>query len=200
MKKTTTKIAIGLFALVSIGLTSCAEKEPNRDEIVKKNAEEYIKSKMNDPKSYEFVKIELVDSVLYSDNIEYRKEYFKRKMEYDQSSLEREESDKTEFPILYDEKRVQELNSKIEKNKRILTKIDSLASELGERKNEVASYTYIFSFRGNNALGAKILNEYAVQTDQAPEYKIINMTDEKDKMFLNPNDFPGYREMIEKNL
>jgi len=200
MKKTTTKIAIGLFALVSIGLTSCAEKEPKRDEIVQKNAEEYIKSKMNDPKSYEFVKIELVDSVLYSDNIEYRKENFKRDMEYDQSSLERLERYKTEIPSMYDEQEVQELNSKIEKNKRILTKIDSLASVLGVRKNEVASYTYIFSFRGNNALGAKILNEYAVQTDQAPEYKIINMTDEKDKMYLNPNDFPGYREMIEKNL
>lgn len=200
MKKTTTKIAIGLFALVSIGLTSCAEKEPNRDEIVKKNAEEYIKSKMNDPKSYEFVKIELVDSVLYSDNIEYRKENFKRDMDYDQSSLERLEIYKTEIPSMYDEKEVEELNLKIEKNIRILTKIDSLASELGERKNEVASYTYIFSFRGKNALGAKILNEYAVQTDPAPEYKIINMTDEKDKMYLNPNDFPGYREMIEKNL
>ena len=200
MKKTTTKIAIGLFALVSIGLTSCAEKEPTRDEIVKKNAEEYIKSKMNDPKSYEFVKIELVDSILYSDNIEYRKENFKRDMEYDQSSLERLERYKTEIPSMYDEKEVEELNLKIEKNIRILTKIDSLASELGERKNEVASYTYIFSFRGNNALGAKILNKYAVQTDPAPEYKIINMTDEKDKMYLNPNDFPGYREMIEKNL
>jgi len=200
MKRTTTKIAIGLFALASIGLTSCTEKEPTQEEIVKTNAEEYVKSKMNDPESYEFVKIELIDSVLYSDNIEYRKDNFKRNMEYDQSSLERLERYKTEIPSMYDEQEVQDLNDKIEKNERILSKIDSLETQLGDRKKEVASYTYIFSFRGNNALGAKILNEYVVQTDQAPDFNVINMTDDKDKIYLNPNDFPGYREMIEKNL
>jgi hypothetical protein len=200
MKKNTTNIAIGLFILVSICLFSCTEKVPTRNEIIQKNAEDYLKSKMNDPKSYEFVKIELVDSVLYSDNIKYRQENFKQDMEYDLSSLERLEGYKTEIPSLYDEKEVQGLKDKIEKNRRILSKIDSLAVKLGNKKNEVASYTYIFSFRGNNALGAKILNEYVVQTKPAPDFKIINMTDEKDKIYLNPNDFPGYREMIEKNL
>lgn len=200
MKKKTTNIAIGLFTLVTIGLTSCAEKQPTQNEIVQKKVEEYVKSKMNDPKSYEFVKIELIDSVLYSDNIEYRKDNFSQNIEYDQSSLERQESYKTEIPSMYDEQEVKDLKVKIEKNKRILTKIDSLETKLGERKNEVASYTYIFSFRGNNALGAKILNEYVVQTGSAPEYKVINMTDDKDKLYLNPNDFPGYRDMIGKNL
>jgi hypothetical protein len=200
MKKKTTNIVIGLFTLVSICLFSCTEKVPTRNEIIQKNAEDYLKSKMNDPKSYEFVKIELVDSVLYSDNIKYRQENFKLDMEYDLSSLERVEGYKTEIPSLYDEKEVQELKDKIEKNRRILSKIDSLAVKLGNKKNEVASYTYIFSFRGNNALGAKILNEYVVQTKPAPDFKIINMTDEKDKIYLNPNDFPGYRDMIEKNL
>ncbi len=200
MKKKTTKMVIGLFAFIALGLTSCSEKLPTQDDIVKKNAEEYVKEKMNDPSSYEFVKLELIDSVLFSDNIEYRKDYFSRNMEYDRSSLERQESYKTEFPSMYDEKDVDDLKAKIEKNERILAKIDSLANQLGERKNEVASYTYIFSFRGNNALGAKILNEYVVQTDPSPDFKIINMTDDKDKIYLNPNDFPGYREMIEKNL
>ena len=200
MKKKTTKMVIGLFAFIALRLTSCSEKLPTQDDIVKKNAEEYVKEKMNDPSSYEFVKLELIDSVLFSDNIEYRKDYFSRNMEYDRSSLERQESYKTEFPSMYDEKDVDDLKAKIEKNERILAKIDSLANQLGERKNEVASYTYIFSFRGNNALGAKILNEYVVQTDPSPDFKIINMTDDKDKIYLNPNDFPGYREMIEKNL
>ena len=200
MKNKTTRIALGLFALIVIGLTSCAEKQPTQDDIVKNNAEAYVKEKMNDPTSYEFVKLELMDSVTFSDNIEYRKDYFSRNMEYDQSSLERQEGYKTELPSMYDENDVEELKAKVEKNQRILSKIDSLATLLGERKNEVASYTYIFSFRGNNALGAKVLNEYVVQTDPAPDFKIINMTDNKDKILLNPNDFPGYREMIEKNL
>ena len=101
---------------------------------------------------------------------------------------------------MYDEKEVEELKAKITKNERILMIIDSLETKLGNKKDEVASYTYVFSFRGNNALGAKILNEYILQTNPTPDFKIINMTDDKDKVYLNPNDFPGYREMIEKNL
>jgi hypothetical protein len=200
MKNKTTRITLGLFAFIAIGLTSCSEKQPTQVDIVKKNAETYVKEKMNDPSSYEFVKLELMDSITFNENIEYRKDYFSGNMDYDQSSLERQEGYKTEIPSMYNEKDIEELKAKIEKNERILSKIDSLATLLGDRKNEVASYTYIFSFRGNNALGAKILNEYVVQTDPAPDFKIINMTDDKDKIFLNPNDFPGYREMIEKNL
>lgn len=199
MKKQMTKIALGIF-LTLIGFTSCTEKQPTRDEIVKKNTEEYLKPKLNDPDSYEFVKLELIDSILYSDNIKYRKEYFQKDLENDKEDLERQERYKTEIPSMYKEEDVTELNEKIAKNEKILSAIDSLETELGPKKDEVASYTYIFSFRGNNALGAKILNEYVVQTDPEPNYKIINMTDDKDKVFLNPNDFPGYREMIEKNL
>ncbi len=200
MKNKTTRIALGLFVFIAIGLSSCSENQPTQDDIVKKNAEEYVKEKMNDPNSYEFVKLELMDSITFSENIEYRKDYFSRDMEYDLSSLERQEGYKTEIPSMYNEKDVEKLKAKIEKSERILSKIDSLATLLGDRKKEVASYTYIFSFRGNNALGAKTLNEYVVQTDPAPDFKIINMTDDQDKIFLNPNDFPGYREMIKKNL
>jgi hypothetical protein len=200
MKNTTSKIVIGLFALMTIGLTSCSEKKPNRDEIVTKNAEDYLKAKMNDPKSYEFVKLVLIDSVLYSDNIQYRKEAFSKYLEDDKDEIKRKEGYKIDFPSMYDEKEVEELKAKIAKNEKILVKIDSLETKLGNKKDEVASYTYVFSFRGNNALGAKILNEYILQTNPSPDFKVINMTDDKDKVYLNPNDFPGYREMIEKNL
>jgi hypothetical protein len=200
MKNTTSKIVLGLFALMTLGLTSCSEKKPNRDEIVIKNAEEYLKAKMNDPKSYEFVKLVLIDSVLYSDNIQYRKEAFSKYLEDDKDEIKRKEGYKIDLPSMYDEKEIEELKAKIAKNEKILMKIDSLETKLGNKKNEVASYTYIFSFRGNNALGAKILNEYILQTNPSPDFKVINMTDDKDKVYLNPNDFPGYREMIEKNL
>lgn len=197
MKNKTTRMALGFFALIAIGLTSCSEKQPTQDDIVKKNAETYVKEKMNDPASYEFVKLELIDSVTFSNNIEYSKDFYSKIIDSDRRLLEMEERYKTS---IYGEKSEEYLKAEIEKNERILSKIDSLATLLGDRKNEVASYTYIFSFRGNNALGAKILNEYVVQTDPAPDFKIINMTDDKDKIFLNPNDFPGYREMIKKNL
>lgn len=200
MKNTTSKIVIGIFALMTLGLTSCSEKKPNRDEIVTKNAEEYLKSKMNDSKSYEFEKLVLIDSVLYSDNIQYRKEAFSKYIEDDKNEIKRKEGYKIDLPSIYDENEVENLKAKIDKNEKILMKIDSLETKLGSKKNEVASYTYVFSFRGNNALGVKILNEYILQTNPSPDFKVINMTDENDKVFLNPNDFPGYIEMIKKNL
>ncbi|HPO48007.1 MAG TPA: hypothetical protein PLS09_04020 [Paludibacteraceae bacterium] len=200
MKKLFKTGTIVLCAIVTIGLTSCGKKQLTRDDIVKQNAEEYIKSKMNDPNSYEYVKLELIDSVLYSDNIEYRKDYFKHNIEYNQSSIEQQESYKTELPSLYDEQEIKDLNAEIEKSKRILSKIDSIEAQMGDKKNEVASFTYIFSFRGNNALGAKVMNEYIIQTTSAPDFKIINMTNDKNKVLLNPNGFPGYKEMIKENL
>jgi hypothetical protein len=200
MKKTTSKILIGLIALITIGLNSCSDKKQNRDEIVKRNAEEYLKANMNDPKSYEFVNLVLIDSIFYSDNIQYRKEVFSKYIEDDKDELNRIESYKIDLPSMYDENEIDELKVKISKNEKILLKIDSLENKLGNKKNEVASYTYVFSFRGNNALGAKVLNEYILQTTPSPDFKVINMTDDKDKVYLNPNDFPGYREMIEKNL
>ena len=124
MKKLFKTGTIVLCAIVTIGLTSCGKKQLTRDDIVKQNAEEYIKSKMNDPNSYEYVKLELIDSVLYSDNIEYRKDYFKHNIEYNQSSIEQQESYKTELPSLYDEQEIKDLNAEIEKSKRILSKID----------------------------------------------------------------------------
>jgi hypothetical protein len=200
MKKRPTKVIIGLIAIMAIWLTSCSEKKLNQDDIVKKNAEEYLKSKMNNPDSYEFVKLELIDSVLFSDNIKFRKNRFSELLETDQGNLHYKESLKTELPSLYDKQEIEDLKVSIEKNKRILVKIDSLEKQLGKRNNEVASYTYVFSFRGNNSLGVKVLNEYIIQTDSSPNFKIINVADEKKKIFLNPNDFPGYKEMIKKNL
>lgn len=200
MKNVTTRITLNFFAFIALGLICCTNKQPTKDEIVKNYVEAYVKKRMNDPSSYEFVKLELIDSIVFSDNIAYRRDYFSRNIENDKSSLENQERYKTEIPSIYDEKKVEDLRAKIEKNERIISKIDSLASLLGDRKNAVASYTYIFRFRGNNALGVKVLNEYVVQTDPAPDFKIINMTDDKDKIILNPNDFPGYREIIENNF
>ncbi|SHJ67242.1 hypothetical protein SAMN04487911_13012 [Arenibacter nanhaiticus] len=183
--------------VTTMGLTSCeSHKAPTQQDIVRKNIEEHIKPKMNDPESYEFAELILADSVLYKDNIEYRKEYFERNLGYDQENLERQEKYKKEIPSIFNPEEVEELNSKIETNKKILSEIDRLESELGESVHEVASYTYIFRFRAVNGLGAKMLNEYLVQTNPAPDLGIINIAEDRNELLLNPNDFPGYKAMI----
>ena len=166
-----------LAAMFSCGLLiSCGTSEeqpseatPSQHDIVEANAEAYLQDKLDDPSSYEFVSLELMDSVLYKDNIEYRRKQFAG--------------------------RDQDL-----KTQAILIKIDSIETGLGEKSNEVASYTYLFKFRNNNGFGAKVLNERIIQTTPAPELGIVNMASDRDGLFLNPNDFPGYLEMVSKNL
>lgn len=138
------------------------EKPLTIDEIVRNSTEEYLKDKLNDPDSYEFVKLVLLDSVLYKDNVEYRRDRFNDDPE-------------------------------------VLAKIDSLESAMGDKVNEVASYTFVFSFRATNAMGAKVLEEYYLQTGESPNYEVLNLAEDMDQLYLNPGDFPGYIDMIKKH-
>lgn len=191
-----------LFLIMSIvvGTSSCSVKEPSKYDIIKQNAEEKIKSIMNDPDSYEFNKLEIIDSFLYRDNIKYRRDYFTENLSEVLKDIEEEEYYKVKFPSIFNEMKYNSLLEDKEKqlkiNKIVLPKIDSLETLLGNKVNDVASYTCIFSFRGNNLLGAKALTHYYLQTSPSPDFKITNLTTDEDELFLNPNDFPGYREML----
>jgi hypothetical protein len=188
MKKAILKSIIYLIGVIII-TSSCdtQQKEsndtiPTQYEIVKINAENYINTKLDNPESYEFVELILIDSVLYIDNIEYRKQFFL-------------ESRDNTYPLIYKDA---ELKNKIEECNYMLSEIDSLELSLGERVNNVASFTYLYSFRNTNSFGAKVLNEYILQTDPAPDFRVINFTDDKNKILLNPNDFPGYKSIVAK--
>lgn len=179
------------FALFAI-LLSCSEKSPTQDEIVKKNLETLIFEKMNDPKSYEFVKLQLIDSVTYDENIKERRRFFSESLESDMDRLK----------FLNDvglNERAETIKDDIKDNQRILHGIDSLETRLRDSLNKVASYTYIFSFRGKNLLGAVILNTYTIQTTGSPDFRIINMTEDERKINLTPNDFPGYLELVNRH-
>ena len=77
---------------------------------------------------------------------------------------------------------------------------DSIETSLGRRVSQVAAYKYVFRCRGKNAFGAKVLSEYFVETDPAPNFKVINVADTPGQLFVSPNNFPGYHEMIVKYL
>ena len=182
-------------------VVSCGDSQPTRDEIVKTNVETQLKTMLNDPSSYEFVKLELLDSVTFKDNIEYRKEEFKSslvKAEADSIRLEGYRED-SRISYMFDETQFNRAKDGIEKNKTILSKIDSIEHSLGDKVNDVASFTYLLNFRSNNGLGVLTLGEYIVQTGN-PNFKIINITNDPDKVYLNPDDFPGYIEMITNML
>ena len=184
-------------------LSSCAQKEPTQDETVRRNAEAHIMEKMNDPASYEFVKLELVDSIVMRDYISSVREGVEFSIESGREQIERLLSYKDDpwrgELSSSDEDNLLRMQERLPKNEKILVGIDSLTDTIGEQVNDVVSYLYFFSFRANNAMGAKILNEYIIQTNAAPDFKIIAMVDDiKDILFDNPDWLPSMTELIEK--
>lgn len=193
-KKLTTNRLNAILMLIAFAfiLNSCTQKELTRDEIVKNNIDKFIKLNSKDPDSYEFVSLTFLDSVLYIDNINFRKEMFLDRVKNDEGSLGIMISGNEEFPSTFSDYKMNEYRRKIENNMAIYNKIEEVEKSMGEKVNDVASYTYIFKMRGS----AKVLNEYFVQTEPQPTYKILNITDDRDKLFLAPNGFPDWEKIV----
>lgn len=62
------------FTVISLFL-SC-NNEPAQNDTIRQNAEELIKKNMNDPESYEFVSMQVIDSTTYKNNIEHKKKLY----------------------------------------------------------------------------------------------------------------------------
>ncbi|EGV43351.2 hypothetical protein BZARG_1760 [Bizionia argentinensis JUB59] len=203
MKKTTINF-LSLLFLITICFTSCKSdkefisqnSEENRDMIIQAKLENSMKSKLQYPESYKFTQLKLRDSVLYSDNIKDIKQSYQRILDGNKSSLERQEAYKNEGSSKFSKVSVAELQSAIAKNEKILVEIDKISSDLGNKINQAASYTYEYAFNSKNISGNDASYDYIVQTSSAPDYKLLNMTDKEEMLIKTPNDFPGYKEML----
>jgi len=170
-----------LLISMSILIFSCqSNKSESKKDTAQSNIEKSIKPNLNNPESYEFVKLTLIDSTSYSDNIESRIEMFK-------TSLDRQKDLKESESVLYN-------SEDLKMYDRYLISIDSIKKEMGTKGNDAAAYTYIFEMRSNNAFGAKVKQEFYVQT--TPEQEVLNVTEDKGGLYSTPNGFPGYDEMI----
>ncbi|MDY5489045.1 MAG: hypothetical protein SPG27_09105 [Butyricimonas virosa] len=171
-----------LLAFIAILFSSCENnKVKSREDIIKDNLKNYLSDKLNDPDSYEFVSLNLIDSIKYIDNINYRLKHFDSSLKFYKNQVE-----------LGDKESIKEVN----RNNWIIYKIDSIKNSLGNRVNDVAVYKYIYKFRANNQMGGKSLNEYILLT-KGSDNSIIQMENNPDKIYINPTDFPGYMELIE---
>ncbi|WP_430811304.1 MULTISPECIES: hypothetical protein [unclassified Carboxylicivirga] len=185
---------------VLIALLGCS-KQPTQYDIVKRNAKLYTIPQLNDPSSYEFASLKLIDSVLYRDNIEYKKQNIKWLLQSDKDMLKSAEDARNRGGLLAeltDEKQIQDYKGNIKKLEGILKDIEAKKLSLGDTINQAASYTYEYSFRAKNAMGALVLEKYIVQTKPAPSFDIINMAKNANKVLLNPNSFPGYDDIMSK--
>lgn len=185
------------IALLFFSLTSCdSSNQLDQQEIVKNNIETSLLKKLHAPDSYQFGTLQLTDSVLYKDNVTYHKNFYTMNIKADKLNLEKQLKYKTEKPSMYSEEKVNSLTAEIEKFEKILTEIDQLTANLGDKTNDVASYTYRYTFKSKNSRGAMSEYKYLVQTKPGPDFKIIELVQNEAQALLHPNDFPGYSEMI----
>jgi len=45
-------------------------------------------------------------------------------------------------------------------------------------------------------MGALVLNTYLIQTDPLAPFEVINIAENEDELFLIPNQFEGYLELV----
>lgn len=108
-------------------------------------------------------------------------------MEFQQSMIK---YDSLKYTVEYHNSKL-----KYEKNSQKLKIAEQIASKLGDKSNDTAAFNYTFSFRGNNSFGAKVIQEYIVQVGPAPEFKLLNIAQEKGQMLVYPGGIPGDEEL-----
>src|SRR5699024_11153577 len=119
MKNTITKMIIGTLSILLLIFSSCSDKKQSQKEIVIKNAEQYLKQRLDDPESYEFVELKFRDSTLFIDNIKREIKYQKSNLDFDKNQLKRQKEYKSEGFSLFNEEEYKEYKNKVEKGKRI---------------------------------------------------------------------------------
>lgn len=173
------KIILLICAITA--LCSCGEAGNQNEKKVREVVEAKLKTEMNDWSSYEFVSLEVLDTIKYIDNINFRKEYFKSNIDMKKTMYEKTSDE------FYN----------IKKDSIILAGIDSIQNLMGDKVNEDVAYLYNYRFRGKNKLGAVILDEYLIYI--SPDWEVIQMTNDRKNLYENPGEFPGYIDLVKKN-
>lgn len=187
--------------MMTIALASCDNSkigEEERDGLVQASIEKYYQEHGAHKTGYEFVSLEVINTVYYKDNIEFRRKYIQKEIDHNRGMLEIATLKQDTFPTVNFADKIAEYQGKLDKYEQLLAGIDSLDKALGDEVKEVASYTYLFKCKEHNEQGQQIEKAYYVQTD--PGYGVLRFTDNKEDLFPNPNDFPGYHDMAAKIL
>lgn len=189
-------LTITTLVLLVLALGGCDGShigEDEREAIVRRSVEEHYHKRAPANNGYEFVSLKPIDTVLYKDNIAFRRNYMQDKVDHNRSMLEIAQAKQDSFPTVNFHKKITTYKDNLTKYEKVLAGIDSLETVLGDKVNDVASYTYLFQLKANNEAGIKTPYEYYVQTDLG--FGVLKFTANKEELYPNPNDFPGYRDM-----
>lgn len=195
-----------LFALIiTISLMACGtgphnKNFPKPEEIIRKSAEVKLQELLNDPKSYEFVSLSILDTIRIKDNLTKFQNSYKSDLAFSNSML-KIETDRKNDPYLksyYKSTEEEKYKEEITHHLEHINRIDSIVSAMGEKTSDPAAFLYLLKFRSKNAFGALVIGSVYLQT--LPDYSIINMTSEEGKLFAYPGEFPEYDALKAKKL
>jgi hypothetical protein len=165
-----TTLYLSLLACFVIGCSPASSEG-----IARSKAEAKLLESMNDPDSYEYVSFELWDSLSYMDIAEHRRELIDGAISAERQNIQGMEDLNLKVPGKYSEQDIEEVRASLAEDIAKRARVDAKVDSLGTKAQNAASYTFYFKYRGNSALGAKVLSECYVQTTPAPEYDVLNI-------------------------
>lgn len=179
--------------LLIAGCDNTQVDKETRDQLVRQNAEKYFLQRAPAGHGYEFVSLEETGKVTYKDNVAFRKDFIQKEIDHNQRMLELAKQKQDSFPTVNFSEKIAEYQGKVDKYQQVLDGIKQLEKELDGKLNDVASYVYEFKLKADIDSTGRKEHTYYIQTD--PGYGILKLTNIKEELYPNPNDFPGYREM-----
>lgn len=161
MKKT-------ILFLISTTIIACS-KSP--EQVAQKNISEFIKTKSDDPKSYESVKFGKLDTIYspFSESLEGKKL---------QKKIEEYDSVQNNYYFKMDEaKTVAEINEYSSLGQKALKQKDSVISDLDLKsstyKGNIIGFSMKHTFRAKNKMGALVLNDCTAILDLEKNVKSV---------------------------
>lgn len=139
---------IVLIVIVFITIISCSNKYGLLESKLKKEIEENVVPNLDDPKSYELVSIETIDTSMYHENIKEMKLFYEDDIKNQNKALEEHLKD-TAYRSVF----IKRIRDVISDNEKEIKKSDSLLA-LPDR---IMNINFVVKMRAKNKLNALVL-------------------------------------------
>jgi len=195
MCKTHLKFILSLLLLSCISY-SCS-KSPKSE--IQEAIEKVILLQLDDPSSYEFASLQILDTVSYIDNINHDKNLIKETIANNNSRIKRtrkihsnESEERLNF-FLSNEIEAVKIYSKA------LVVLDSIEKNIASQINQTSAYICCYKYRTNNELGNLTLNTLYIEISPSQEYKVIGIQNKIENLSSTPGNYPN-KKLVEVEI
>ncbi len=176
------------FLLISCISFSCS-KFPKSE--IQEAIEKVIIPQLDDPSSYEFASLQVLDTIRFCDNIQIDRDHFTSMINSSKKNIEYYKGRKGGI-IDYEEN--------LSNYTQLLEAVNATEKQLGETANNIAAFYCEYKFRFNNSHGQPKLHTLYIQITPKPDFEILAIKENEQGKLLNaPGNYPG-RNDIEDQL